>query len=229
MNPSHSSRTSFITLLFALIAMSTLNAQLVNLQFVSFPQVPGAQPLHLQVGEEEYLQIEAPTNRLSRTYKVKKLGAWVLGHMETANGDAVFKRQGQVNSTSGDHQIVLIIRSPGEDGKIELMTLDRAGDGLAGGEFFIMNFSKAEIGGVVGNEKFALKGREHIIISPEPDRLVGERKFAIATLFFKKGEQAEPFFTKQWRLSENANSMVFLYHDPNNDRLRLHTIRNFLP
>ena len=66
------------------------------------------------------------------------------------------------------------------------------------------------------------------LTASEVDRLVGDRKFAIATLFFKKGEKAEPFFTKQWRLSENANSMVFLYHDPDNDRLRLHSIRNFL-
>ena len=82
---------------------------------------------------------------------------------------------------------------------------------------------------MVGDKKFSLGSREHIIIAPAPDRLVGDRKFAIATLFFKKGEKAEPFFTKQWRLSEGANSMVFLYHDPNNDRLRLHSIRNFLP
>ena len=219
-----------IAMMVCLLAGGGLSAQNVKLQFLSFPRVADAKPLQLLVGEGEVLDIETPTNRLSRTYDVPKLNAWVLGRLEEGEEDETFNVHGQVKSTGSKHQIVLLVRDAGGDtNKFEMMVLDQAGKGLNGGEFFIMNFSKAEIGGVVGDKKFALKGREHIIIAPAPDRLVGDRKFAIATLFFKKGQVAEPFFTKQWRLSENANSMVFLYHDPNNDRLRLHSIRNFLP
>ena len=221
--------TRLLVLLLACAGMSVLNAQNVKLQFLSFPRVQDAEPLQLLVGEGKVLDIEAPTNRLSRTYEVPNLKAWALGRLEEGEEGAKFDLRGQVNSTGGKHQIILLVRDAADGNKFEMMVLNQAGKGLDGGEFFIMNFSKAEIGGVVGDKKFSLGSREHIIIAPAPDRLVGDRKFAIATLFFKKGEKAEPFFTKQWRLSEGANSMVFLYHDPNNDRLRLHSIRNFLP
>ena len=227
--------------LISITACGLLRAENVKLQFLSFPHVPNAEPLQLLVGEGEVLDVETPTNRLSRTYTVPKLNAWMLGKMESGakakDGEndegqdekVKFDVRGQVKSTNSKHQIILLVRdATGQSNKFEMLILDKAGKGLRGGEFFIMNFSKAEIGGVVGDKKFSLGSRERIIIAPAPDREVGNRRFAIATLFFKKGEKAEPFFTKQWRLSENANSMVFLYHDPHNDRLRLHSIRNFL-
>ena len=31
-----------------------------------------------------------------------------------------------------------------------------------------------------------------------------------------------------WRFSEKARTMVFFYHDPYNDRLRFHTIRDYV-
>ena len=230
MLPKIHHRLPLIAILIGSAGLSLLQADTVKLQFLSFPQVPNAEPLQLLTGEGEALDVETPTNRLSRTYQVPRLSTWALGRLAETEEGLRFKVQGQVQSSGNDHQIVLLIRNPAdEEDKFDMMVLGHGGKPLSGGEFFIMNFSKAEIGGVVGDKKFGLKAREHITISPSPDRLVGERKFAIATLFFKKGEKAEPFFTKQWRLSENANSMVFLYHDPNNDRLRLHTIRNFLP
>lgn len=47
--------------------------------------------------------------------------------------------------------------------------------------------------------------------------------------FFRKEEEARPFFSSTWPANEKARSMVFFYHDTHNERLRMHTIRNYLP
>ena len=219
----------FIAVLISSSVATAQREETVNLQFVSFPRVANAKPLQLLVGEGEVIDVEIPTNRLSQTYKVPKLNAWVLGELATEGENVQFKRHGQVQSSNSKNQIVMVIRNPkeGED-KVELFLLNNGGKGLAGGDCFIMNFSKVEIGGVVGKKKFVLKPRGRKTISPAPDRVVRGRRFAFANLYYRKENRLEPFFEKQWRLSKNANSMVFVYHDPHNDRLRLHAIRNFI-
>lgn len=62
----------------------------------------------------------------------------------------------------------------------------------------------------------------------KPKGEFGDTKGLIrATLYFRKADQAKPFFSSTWPLSDVARSLIFFYHDPDTNRLRLHTIRDF--
>ena len=41
--------------------------------------------------------------------------------------------------------------------------------------------------------------------------------------------EAPPFFSSTWPANKKARSMAFLHHDPHNERLRMHTIRDYIP
>jgi hypothetical protein len=47
--------------------------------------------------------------------------------------------------------------------------------------------------------------------------------------FFRKEGEPRPFFSNTWPANKKARSMVFFYHAPHNDRLRFHSIRDYLP
>jgi hypothetical protein len=83
----------------------------------------------------------------------------------------------------------------------------------------------------LGGTKFALKPGTHTIIKPrEMTRREGAAANQFFTeLFFRKEEEARPFFSSTWPANEKARSMVFFYHDTHNERLRMHTIRDYIP
>ena len=75
---------------------------------------------------------------------------------------------------------------------------------------------------VVGDE-FVIKPGKHTILRPQAD----ERTFQTA-LYFRKDDDPGPFFRSKWPVSNGARGLIFFYHDPKTQRLRLHTIRDFL-
>jgi hypothetical protein len=66
------------------------------------------------------------------------------------------------------------------------------------------------------------------LLAPDPSEVREERKYLYITLYFRKGEEARPFYSSTWRFSEKARSIVLFYHDPHTDRLRTHTIRDYI-
>ena len=63
--------------------------------------------------------------------------------------------------------------------------------------------------------------------------LVGEGKdnadgkLCHTEIYFRKGDQAKPFFSSTWPVSDVARALIFLYHHPDTNRLRLHAVRDF--
>ena len=64
------------------------------------------------------------------------------------------------------------------------------------------------------------------IFSPKPDKT---GRLCQAILYYEKKGEVEPFFSSKWPLSNKARGLVFVYHGEENKRLRLHSIRDFLP
>lgn len=222
----------FSCLLICLISMAgNSRAQdEVSVQFVSFPIVSAPQPVELFVGEGKTVTVELPTNNLSPVYRVNRLSNWMLGKSGTdKEGKPTFEIYGQTPVLSSAKQLVLVIRKGNKDSDgYELIPLASDGGGLRGGKYLFFNAAKVAIAGDVGSSKFALQPKKYILMAPKPSKETGERKYLYITLYFPKGEKAQPFYTSTWRFSERARSMVFFYHDPHTNQLRLHTIRDYI-
>ena len=94
-----------------------------------------------------------------------------------------------------------------------------------------MNAAKVDIAGMLGGKKFALKPGAHVLIEPAETRKRQDSSTEqfFTEFFFRKENETRPFFSSTWPHNMKTRSMVFFYHDPHNDRLRLHTIRDYIP
>ena len=212
-----------------------LHAQQVTLRFVSFPKSANPEPVELLVGEGQTMEIHAPTNALSQPYKVNRLSTWSFGKMlppTKPDEGPSFQSYGSATALASADQLILLIR----DGKtnadgLRVVPMNNTKENFGGGQFFFMNASKADIAGLLGGTKFALKPGMHEIIEPKDiiKRGDGPNGKFFTEFYFRRDEEARPFFSSSWPANEKARSMVFFYHDKQNQRLRMHTIRDYLP
>lgn len=224
--------TRVLSLIACLISPFIANAQeqQVSLQFVSFPISGDPKPIELITGEGQTIEVELPSNSLSRAYKVPKLQSWMLGKtVKVKDGKRSFQVYGQTNAGSSGSQLVLVVRKgkADEDG-YDLVCFNGNASGFSGGKYIFLNGSKVDVAGEVGDLKFALKPRKHTLLAPKPSEEKNDREYLYVTLYFRKGEEATPFYTNTWRFSEKARTMVVFYHDPYSQRLRTHTIRDYI-
>jgi hypothetical protein len=210
-------------------------AEQVTLRFISFPKSSNPQPVELAVGDGKTLEVKIPTNALSEPYKVPRLSTWAVGKLEPAkNADTipVFTSYGSAPALASANQIILLIRNGRENADgMRVVPLDNNTRNFGGGQFFFMNASKVDIAGMLGGTQFVLKPGKHTIIEPkEVNRREGGGSESFFTEFyFRKETEARPFFSSTWPANKRARSMVFFYHDTTNERLRMHTIRDYIP
>jgi len=202
----------------------------ISLQFVSFPKSSNSQQIELLIGEGKTIEVVMPTNSISPAYKVKSPGKWALGKTVAGeNQETSFKVYGEASALAARKQIILVVRDGLADSDgLTLIPFDGESGGFTGGKYLFMNACKVDIAGEIGTTKFALGPRKHAIMSPKPSEVKGEREYLYTKLYFRKGEEAKPFYSSTWRFSEKARSMVFFYHDPHTGQLRLHTIRDYV-
>jgi len=207
----------------------------VTLRFLSFPKSASPEPVELIIGEGEVLEVKTPTNALSQPYKVKRLTTWSVGKLEPGkaeDGKSAFTSYGSATSITSSDQLILLIRK-GKENKdgMQVIPIDNRSNNFGGGKFFFMNASKVDIAGMLGETKFALKPGGQTIIEPTKITKGNAAKAdgLFTEFYFRKEDEARPFFSSTWPHNEKARSMVFFYHDLTNDRLRMHTIRDYIP
>jgi hypothetical protein len=210
-----------------LLPCAAQDAASVTLRFLSFPRALNPEPVELLVGEGKTIKVEIPTNEISVPYKVTLQASWAVG--ETVNGKddkPVFNVFGKAAALASSQQLILLVRKgkANADG-FEVIPIDNRDTEFGGGKFLFMNAAGIDIAGVVGSEKFAVKPGKHTIVKPkvEPDT----KGLCNILIYFRKDNQAKPFFSSTWPLSDKARGLIFFYHDPDTQRLRLHTIRDF--
>ncbi len=210
-------------------------AEQVTLRFLSFPKSANPQPVELLVGDGKTIEVQTPTNALSEPYKVPRLSTWSVGKSEPAKSPEekpVFKSYGSATALASDNQLILLIRNGRENSDgMRVIPLDNNTDHFGGGQFFFMNAAKVDIAGMLGGTRFVLKPGKHAIIEPKETRQGqgAEGKLFFTEFYFRKETEARPFFSSSWPANNKARSMVFFYHDTHNERLRMHTIRDYLP
>ena len=216
-------------------AVIAQDAEKITLRFISFPKNASPQPVELLIGDGKTLQVNTPTNALSEPYKVPRLSTWTVGKFEPAKGSdtkPVFNSYGSAPALASANQLILLIRNGKENSDgMRVVPLDNNTSKFGGGQFFFMNASKVDIAGMLGGTQFALKPGKHIIIEPkETNQREGVGgNLCFTEFYFRKETEARPFFSSNWPANNKARSMVFFYHDTHNDRLRMHTIRDYLP
>lgn len=224
---------SWITALCTLCLTLPILAQpeeKVEVRFVSFPKMPDAHPVELAIGPGKTIEVELPTNSVSDGYIVERPTHWALGKT-TVNADnkPVFQQFGTAPTIAAKKQLVLVLLKGKtyEDG-LELITMDGNDKGLGGGKYLLFNATKVDIAGRLGDIKFMIKPGQHNILEPKPSEEKGDRKFLHTYLYFRKDDEAKPFYSSTWRFNTSVRSLIFVYHDPNTQQLRTHSIRDYL-
>ena len=228
MSLTHPSRFALITAcLFLTLHCNAQQEADVTLQFLSFPSIDPPTPVELAVGEGKTIKVEIPTTELSAPYKVKKQASWVVGETTKGNDDKpAFTVFGQAPALASTNQLILLIRKGKSNAEgFEVIPINTVKTEFSGGKFLFVNAAAVDIAGVIGTEKFVIKPGAHTIVHPKGDK--ENDTLCQAELYFKKDNEARPFFSTTWPLSDAARAVIFFYHDPETKRLRLHSIRDF--
>ena len=222
--------TSFFLLIgFSLFPCNAQEGEKVSLKFISFPKSSEAEPLELRTGNAKTIEIEAPSNEVSKAHVVKALSTWQIGKMVTGDdGKPKFEVYGETKALASSRQLLLLVRKgqTNADG-LEVIAIDSRKSQFDGGKFLYMNVSKVAIAGQIGEQKIALKPGSYSIIKPKPDR--GARKNLCHVSFaYSVNKKWKVFSSTVWPIHKDARALVFFYQDPTTKRLRLQAIRDFL-
>ena len=203
---------------------------MVSVRFVSFPKATIEDVIELRTGANQSIEVNLPTNSISKAVLVPRLNEWSLGRSTTdKEGNFRFESYGKAPVIAPKEQIVIVVRKGGKNGDgLQLMPMDGGEKGFVGGSYLLRNATKIDLAGTIGDGRFGLKPGQNSLIQPGPSKVKGLQKYCYATIYFRRGEEAEPFFSSTWRYSEKARSMVIFYQDPTTQQLRLHTIRDYV-
>lgn len=199
----------------------------ITLQFVSFPKSTSPEPVELLIGEGKTMEVKIPSNALSEPYQVPLLSKWVVGKSEIGQDEkTTFAIYGQGSALDSKNQLIILVRKGAENADgMELIAVDNQRASFGGGSYLFMNVAKIDIAGEVGDQKFTIKPNARTILKPEGE---DDAKVFQTMFYFRKDNEAKPFFSSKWPVNDKARSLVFFYHDPHNQRLRFHSIRHFL-
>ncbi len=202
----------------------------ISLQFIAFPKIANAEPVELLMANGQIIKVELPTNRLSPIYKVKPMTQWALGKSSVNDkGEFVFNTYGKAPSIASTSQLILVLRDgPNDSDGLKLIPMDNSAVNFGGGKYFFMNAAKVDIAVEIGDMKLKLEPRQHKMVEPQPSKIEGKREYLYVYLHFRKGTEAVPFYDSTWRHNETVRSMIFIYHDPDTQQLRTHSIRDYL-
>ncbi len=203
----------------------------VSIQFISFPISNQSAPIDLLIGDGKSISVELPTSSLSPIYKVPAMSQWSLGKMNVTDDDKkVFKSLGTVKAIASSNQLIIVLRK-GETYKdgLEMIPINYDLEKFGGGQYLMMNMTKVDIGVELGTTLAALKPNKPQLVKPKVNEAAKTKKQLATRIYFRKGDKVKPFYSSSWRLNYKARTLVLFYHDPNNQRIRTHTIRNFIP
>jgi hypothetical protein len=221
-------RFIFFAITSALMTDAPAQQGKTSLQFLAFPKQMPPEPIELVVGEGKTIEIQTPGNELSPAYKVSPLGSIMVGKTtQNENGESVFQVYGKAASISASKQIVLLMRK-GKDASDGFVVLPVDGElaNFSGGSFLFINASGLNVGGVIGNKKFALKPGQQKLLQPAPDH---EDDICQVTLSYQREDKWKTFKDTRWSANEGYRTLIFFYQNPENGRLGVFPIVDILP
>lgn len=228
-------RSNLLIAAFLFCALVTCRAQeepQVKVRFISFPKINEPQPVELIVGENETISVDLPTNVISPVYTVKKTAEWTLGKTTTDDkGEPTFKVYGKAPSLAANEQLILVVRNGKVDDEgFKLIPFDDQIANFGGGKYLFFNASKVDIACSIGDAKVVTKPMSHQLVAPKPDQPTENgRELLFVSLYFRKENEANAFYSSNWRFSKKARTIVIMYHEEEGGSIRIHPIRDYLP
>ena len=225
----HIKKAYFITLVITSIFMTNALAQdKISLQFLAFPKQLKPEPIELQIGEGKTIVVQTPGNELSPTYKMPRLGSIVVGKTtQNEEGDPVFQVYGKAKTIAASKQIILLLRKGrnNSDGFV-VLPIDGELANFSGGSYLFINASKLNVGGVIGDKKFALKPGQRRMLKPAPNH---ESGICQVTLSYQRKDKWKTFKDTRWSANKRYRSLVFFHQNPKSGRLAVSPIVDILP
>jgi hypothetical protein len=212
----------------AFVAPTNAQDKTIKLRFLGFPQVPDPEPVELLVGEGKTIKVDTPGHELSQPYSVPVLPSVTVGETVTnEKNESVFKEYGSAKAITAEEQIVLLIRKGRKpsDGFV-VLPIDAGQAGFKAASYLFINASNLSVGGVIGDQKFALKPGQRRMLQPKPNHADG---ICQVTLAYMKGEEWKTVYDTRWPANDKFRSMVFFYQDPGTGRLGIVPIVDVLP
>jgi hypothetical protein len=213
-------RSHFIALAtsFLLLANAPAQQEKISLQFLAFPKQMRPEPIELVVGEGKTIEVDTPGNELSSAYKVPPLSSVMVGKTTTdGEGEPVFEVYGKGKGISATKQIILLIRKGKEssDGFV-VIPINAEQANFAGGSFLFINASALNVGGTIGDKKFALKPGQQKLVTPKADH---EGDICQVTISYQRDEKWKTFYDTRWPANKTYRSLIFFHQDPETGRL----------
>lgn len=221
----------FLQLLLAsfLCLAGIAQTRMVNVHFLYIPEENNSEPLDLLLGDEDTIQVELPTNSVSKNYQVPALAEWTLGKATVDKGKFNFETYGKAKSLSSSVQLIIVSRKSEDDGGgLVLIPVDYSQSTYDGGMYYFVNLSDVDIEGTIGKSEFSLEPNKFSLIAPEPDKVNGDHKYCFAKFSYKKEDAMQPFLSSTWRFNERARTLVLYYRDPQSKSLKTHTVRSYI-
>lgn len=209
-------------------AESNAQEKTIKLRFLGFPQVPNPQPVELLVGDGKTIKVDTPGNELSQPYSVPVLASISVGETVTnEKNESVFKVYGSAKAINAEELIVLLLRKGQKpsDGFV-VLPVDAGRTGFKPASYLFINASNLEVGGVIGDQKFAMKPGQRRMLQPKPNHADG---ICQVTLSYMKGDEWKTVYDTRWPASDKFRSMVFFYQDPGTGRLGIVPVVDVLP
>jgi hypothetical protein len=222
--------TSCIFIVATCVLMPISRAQQapqISLQFLSFPEQLESEPVELFIEKGKTIIVDIPGNELSPAYKVPPLASIAVGKTITnEKGESVFQTYGTANPITAKKQIILLIRKgeKNSDGFV-VLPLNAQLDEFAGGNYLLINASKMQVGGSIGDKKFILKPGQKDLLKPNASHTSGGCQ---VTLSYLKEDKWKVFYDTRWVVNVRYRSLIFFYQDPESGSLGVAPIMDFL-
>ncbi len=223
-------RVSLIAFAIASLVTEDVSAQdkKISLQFLAIPKKTRPEPIELVVGEGKTIEVQTPGNELSPDYEVPSLSTIVVGKtILNEEGEPEFLVYGKANSIGTSKQIILLLRKGREnsDGFI-VLPINGELTNFTGGSYLFFNASNLNVGGVIGDKKFALKPGQRSLLKPAPDH---DNGICQVTLSYQRDEDWKTFKDTRWPTNKRYRSLIFFHRSVNSGRLTVSPVVEMLP
>jgi hypothetical protein len=203
--------------------------KMVNVHFLYIPEENNTEPLDLLLGDEDAIEVELPTNCVSKNYQVPALSEWILGKATVEKGKFKFESYGKAKSISADNQLIVVSRKSEDEGEgLNLMIIDYNDSTYKGGMYYFINLTDTDIEGTISKSEFSLEPNKQVLIAPEPDKVTGSNKYCYTKFSYEKEDAMHPFISSTWRFNERARSLVLFYRDLTTKQFKLQTVRSYV-
>jgi len=192
----------------------------VELQFLTFPMTPDALQLRILDEKDKATDILVMSNVYSKSYRVARSKTWRICDAEAGGLPVIL---GKVDAIEDRKQLLLLVSKGREkDAGFEVFVMPNRIDLMAKGDIQICNLATMGVLALVEGARLELNPTEHTVISPKG--VDGNGDWAQITLSYRKDDKWKRFLDSRWLINETVRSFIYLYQDPANGRIQVHTL-----